>query len=437
MSEDSAVDWGLVRKVLRFEATSPSARSHLFQGICNVLTTRAWMWDHGISQDRKCPCGQEDTLDHWMQGFSMAAGRTAGHEDRYESWEDFRTALFEVQKPTKEEALEGYECFWGRDRVDAADFWWDPDLPVFTGGSALHGLYPGLEVATIGAFQFGRSGTRYLRMRVPEAMRQLPGTAEYLAVEVAARHCRPGDKLHVITDCLSVVQGWRASVWRKDDYRNLAAGFWRLMGSNSPDRVSKVRAHLTKSQAEVVGLCEEWRRATRLLTTLLADWPSRPTRRRLWSFTRRVTIPGLNGFVRVSAAWRGQPSILRIGEQFGKSSLSSLRLPEGRGEGVTDMLLCGATRGPRGFVGSVVPLVGLRPASTRGRTKRASGGGALGRRPTRHIAWPGPLSCTRAFRFCCAPSACATRSLVRRGCPEGARRSARTLKPTRTSGPRG
>ncbi len=81
-----------------------------------------------------------------------------------------------------------------------------------------------------------------------------------MAVELAARHCRAGDNLHIVTDCLRVVQGWQASVWRRDDYRNPAAGFWRLMGDKAPGLISKVRAHLSKSQAQMIGLCEEWRR---------------------------------------------------------------------------------------------------------------------------------------------------------------------------------
>ena len=76
-------------------------------------------------------------------------------------------------------------------------------------------------------------------MRLPSEMRQLSGTAEFLAVEIAARHSRVGEELHVVTDCLTVVQSWKASVWRRDDYRNLAGGFWRLMGGRSPHLISE------------------------------------------------------------------------------------------------------------------------------------------------------------------------------------------------------
>ena len=143
------------------------------------------------------------------------------------TWADFKQAILLKTRPLCDEGIGDYECFVQGVLVDVNGFWWDPDVPVFTDGSALHGLYPGLEVASIGAFQFGCNGvSKYIRMRFPRDMRQLSGTAEFPAVEAATRHCREGDELHVVTDCLTVVQGWRASVWRKDDYRNLAAVFW-------------------------------------------------------------------------------------------------------------------------------------------------------------------------------------------------------------------
>ena len=108
--------------------------------------------------------------------------------------------------PLCDEGIGDYEWFVQGVLVDVNDFRWDPDMPVFADGSALHGLYPGLEVASIGAFQFGCNGvSKYIKMRLPRNMRQLSGTAEFLAVEVATRHCREGGKLHVVTDCLTVV----------------------------------------------------------------------------------------------------------------------------------------------------------------------------------------------------------------------------------------
>jgi hypothetical protein len=136
-------------------------------------------------------------------------------------------------------------------------------------GSALHGLYPGLEIASIGAFQFGRDGvTKCIKMRLPKEMRQLSGTAEFLAVGIAARHSREGERLHIVTDCLIAVQSWQSSVWRRDDYRKLAGGFWRLMGERAPHLVSKVRAHLSPRQARKVGLCEEWRRGNEVVDNI-------------------------------------------------------------------------------------------------------------------------------------------------------------------------
>ena len=115
-------------------------------------------------------------------------------------------------RPRCDPGPEDYECWIKGEVVDFNDFWWDPDMPVFTDGSALHGLYPGLGVASIGAFQFGRDGvTKYIQMRLPKEMRQLSGTAEFLAVDIAARHSREGERLHIVTDCLTVVQSWQSS----------------------------------------------------------------------------------------------------------------------------------------------------------------------------------------------------------------------------------
>ncbi len=40
------------------------------------------------------------------------------------------------------------------------------------------------------------------------------------------------------------------------------------MVERAPDLVSKVRAHLTKSQALKVGLCEEWRRGNEIVDNI-------------------------------------------------------------------------------------------------------------------------------------------------------------------------
>ena len=66
------IDWGMVRKVIRTKATTPSAKGLLLQGLCDVLITRSWMWEHGMTTDRMCPW-QEDSPDHWIKTCSFAA----------------------------------------------------------------------------------------------------------------------------------------------------------------------------------------------------------------------------------------------------------------------------------------------------------------------------------------------------------------------------
>ncbi len=72
----------------------------------------------------------------------------------------------------------------------------------------------------------------------------------------------------MVSDCLTVVQGWRSSVERKDDYRNVAAGFWRLLSGKIPGEILKVKSHRTKAQAAAIGLEESLRRGGELVDGL-------------------------------------------------------------------------------------------------------------------------------------------------------------------------
>ncbi len=136
------------------------------------------MWEQGIAEDRRCPCGSEDSPDLWLQGCAYAAvAPRSGHFDRRPSWEEFRKAVQFKTRPCCAAGVGDYECFVQGSLVDVNEFWWDSDMPVFTDGPALHGLYPGLAVALIGAFQFGCNGvSKYIRIRLPREMRQLSGT---------------------------------------------------------------------------------------------------------------------------------------------------------------------------------------------------------------------------------------------------------------------
>ncbi len=69
----------------------------------------------------------------------------------------------------------------------------------------------------------------------------------------------------VVSECLTVAQGWRSCSWRKDDYRNAAAGFWQLILGRIPGEILKVKSHLTKAQAAAVGLEESLRRDNELV----------------------------------------------------------------------------------------------------------------------------------------------------------------------------
>jgi hypothetical protein len=130
------------------------------------------MSDHGMTEDRRCPCGQEDMPDHCIKGSSCAANSPEMNIS-VRTWKEFRQALVYKARPKCDAGLEDYECWVQVELVDFKDFWWDPDVPVFTDGSALHGLYPGLEVASIEAFQFGRNGvSKYIKRRLPKEMTQ-------------------------------------------------------------------------------------------------------------------------------------------------------------------------------------------------------------------------------------------------------------------------
>ena len=148
----------MVRKVIKTQATTPLAKGLLLQGLCDVLITRSWMWDHGMTADRRCPCGQEDSPDHLIKGCSFAAKGRADRNTSEGTWKEFRQALVYKVRPKCDPGPEDYECWIKGEVDDFKDFWWDPDVPVFTDGSALHGLYPGLEVASIGHSSSAETG---------------------------------------------------------------------------------------------------------------------------------------------------------------------------------------------------------------------------------------------------------------------------------------
>ena len=106
VEDGSATDWALIRRLFHMKAISPIQKGHLLQGVCNVLTTKAWMWEHGISSDRKCICGQEDTSDHRLLSECPGALRH-GRTEIPPTWTEFRTSLLVQELPLREEGLEG------------------------------------------------------------------------------------------------------------------------------------------------------------------------------------------------------------------------------------------------------------------------------------------------------------------------------------------
>ena len=101
-----------MRKVVRTKTATPSAKGLLLQGVCDVLTTRAWMWDHGIAKDRRCPCGQEGTPDHWIKGCGFSAKSTGiDTSSTYGTWKEFRQALVYKARPRCEVGPVDYECW--------------------------------------------------------------------------------------------------------------------------------------------------------------------------------------------------------------------------------------------------------------------------------------------------------------------------------------
>ncbi len=133
-----------------------------------------------------------------------------------------------------------------------------------------------MQSAAIAAFQLDSQGQgRYLSMRVPYEMRQLAGTAEFLAVEVAARHFPDPATAQIVTDCQAAVQGWASSRYRKDDYRNVAGGFWRLMKDSTPGELLKVKSHVSKEKAALLGIPEHLRRGNEIVDGLVGQCADR------------------------------------------------------------------------------------------------------------------------------------------------------------------
>ncbi len=109
VSPESVVDWGLIRKVYRTKATTTPAKALLLQAVCDVLTTRAWLWDHGIAEDRRCPCGSEDLPDHWLQGCEFAtAGTLRDISRKGPSWAEVQKTFLFKARPLFEEGIGDY-----------------------------------------------------------------------------------------------------------------------------------------------------------------------------------------------------------------------------------------------------------------------------------------------------------------------------------------
>jgi hypothetical protein len=108
-----------------------------------------------------------------------------------------------------------------------------------------------LAVASCAAVQL-QPVLRTLQYALPECFPQSAVASEHVAVVVTVDKLHDGDQADIITDCQAVVNGVHHPDHVRLGHRNPMGGFWADIGAKV-SRVTKVKAHLSKAQAEAAG----------------------------------------------------------------------------------------------------------------------------------------------------------------------------------------
>jgi hypothetical protein len=133
---------------------------------------------------------------------------------------------------------------------------WDPLLPVYTDGSVHNGTGL-LGQAGWAALQMTPDGqvARQLEGRLPQWMPQSADFAEHYAVWVVAQ--RAHEPVEIVTDCNGVRASYEAGKAAEGPDRP-HAGLWRTIRRDKLAAIHKVKAHLSRDEAERRGMGHWW-----------------------------------------------------------------------------------------------------------------------------------------------------------------------------------
>jgi hypothetical protein len=165
---------------------------------------------------------------------------------------DIVKALTPLRKPEIFDIIELMLCTINGCPVPMEDFAFDPDLPIYTDGSAMHIGIMALAVSAGAAFQIGKDGLHYVvRCQVPRAFPQSAVAAEHMAIHLVFRFLAlmAGHRgATVISDCQAVVSAF-AHPHLYQGYRAKFGGLWREPGLAAVSQVLKTPAHRTLDEA--------------------------------------------------------------------------------------------------------------------------------------------------------------------------------------------
>ncbi len=160
-------------------------------------------------------------------------------------------ALKPLAKPDVYDINEDIVCRINGFIVEGKDFQFDPELPIYTDGSAKDIGIDAIAVSAGAAFQIGKDGRHFVAYcQVPRSFPQSAVSAEHMAIHIAFR-LLPQDGSHkaiIISDCQAVVSAFRHPHLH-EGYRAKFGGMWREKGLAAVHEVQKTPAHRTREEA--------------------------------------------------------------------------------------------------------------------------------------------------------------------------------------------
>ena len=230
--------------------------------LAGSVLTPAKLADWGYKVDTICPrCGQEDTIEHRL--LECPAGEELREPIRDMDPELRTKARCILAAP----ALPPFGGHLGQYRMLAGEFvkgepfFLEKFGPVYVDGSVVDPTSP-LARAAFAALQIYQG--KVVRAVIGTVSPDLPQTsdvAEHLAIVMVSELAAAGGeevKHVIISDCASAVRSFTVGGRVADHHASPHAGFWRDVKRQCIKEVIKVKAHLTRDQAEARGEGHMW-----------------------------------------------------------------------------------------------------------------------------------------------------------------------------------